>query len=670
MNPKRLTLTCLMMSLASASATHAIAEDVTDDIELESVVVIGRYNGAKPSNLAGSYEIVGRDQIGHLHVDDNVELFSKLPGVSISRYNQGPINADLSIRGFDGDGTTPHAKLLIDGIPANLHNGFGELDQIFSTNIDSIQAFKGTSDVRYGLFNIAGNYQVFSRNDTDVTELETTLGSYNTQEIQAYSGHKTGQLTHNYSVGYRHAEGYRDHSELERYALNGRWFYDLNEHLSLGFISRYANFDADAPGYLTQEEAQADPTSSASYASQDGGDKTVFHNSLHADYVDGSLNVSTKLYHQLFERERWVRFSEAGSLTNRYDDQTQTGAILDSAYELDQNWKILAGASYQAEDILEQRFGTIGQTRQRDTSNVSRNYDYTLDTLGAYISIENQFNDNLKWNIGLRADKLDGDFTSTSNDGVTTNSDIYDFGWVVQPKLNLFYTVNDHWLLFLNYGESFQHPFGSSLYTTGDVNSRDVSTNIGWEIGTQFNLNDDINIRLSTWQQKAENEYIQIDGDSQNVGETERSGWELASTWHPSSAIEIWANYSAVETEIVNPSSTAADTVGNELRSIPEYTASVGITGYISDTITARMHVDSQGDYYVNEANLGGQFGGYTLTNASVDYDASWALLSFSVNNLFDEYYEYVFDFSSDGSYTIHSPGDGRNFSVSAKFSF
>ncbi|MEL6188596.1 MAG: hypothetical protein AAFU79_28585 [Myxococcota bacterium] len=35
------------------------------------------------------------------------------------------------------------------------------------------------------------------------------------------------------------------------------------------------------------------------------------------------------------------------------------------------------------------------------------------------------------------------------------------------------------------------------------------------------------------------------------------------------------------------------------------------------------------------------------------------------MNNVFDDFYEYVFDFSDDGTFTIHSPGAGVNATVS-----
>ena len=317
------------------------------------------------------------------------------------------------------------------------------------------------------------------------------------------------------------------------------------------------------------------------------------------------------------------------------------------------------------EDIIEQRFGTVGQVRMRDTNAVQRNFNYTLDTTGVYTSIENQISDNLNWTFGLRADHLDGDFTAFGSDGVNTNSDIYDFGWIVQPKFNIFYQATDAAALFFNIGESFQHPFGASLYSTGNTSARDVSTNVGWEIGSKLNFLENLDVRISAWQQTAQDEFIVVDGATQNVGKTMRKGWELALNFAPFDMLDIWANYSSVDTEIVNTSSASASTAGNELRSIPEYTASVGFDLSISDAMTARLHVDAQGDYFVNEANLGGQFGNYTLTHASIDRRFKWGSVSLNANNILDKYYEYVFDFSADGTETIHSPGDGRNFSLS-----
>ena len=664
-------LLCLNLCLLAALSNNAVANSASDNDseKIENVLVIGNHTNISAANLAGSYEVIGRDQIDYLHVDDNVELFTKLPGIVISRWNQGPTNANLSIRGFGGDGPTPHATMMIDGIPSNSHAGIGEIDQIFSLNIDAIQAFKGTSDVRFGLFNIAGNYEIFTRNDVDTTDLEVTVGSFATRELQGYTGYKTGKLTHNYAFGYRESQGYRDNTDIERYALSGKWFYDLTENTRVGFISRYSSFDADSPGYLSLAQSRADPESSGDHASEDGGDKVISHYSVHLETEFDQLTLNARAYFQTLDVERWVRFSELSSLSNRLGEEEQIGFLIDTVYTINSDWRLLTGLSYQAEDILTQRFGAIGQARVRDTSNRTRHHDHTLDTTGVYASIEHQFNDSFEWNLGVRADKLDGDFVSTDEFNLQSEADIYDFGWIVQPKLNLSYQANQNIKFFFNYGESFQHPYNAPLYTDGDVNARDVSRNIGWELGGTFVL-EDATIRLSTWAQDAEDEFVTIDGIARNVGETERKGWEVALTWAISDRFNFWANYSAVDTEIVKTNTTNAANKGNDLRSIPSFTSSVGLDAFLTDKLTVRTHVDSQGDYYVNEANSGGKFGGYTITSVSVNYRMDWGSLSFDANNIFDEYHEYVYDLTQNASDTIHSPGDGRSFSISTRVDF
>ena len=102
----------------------------------------------------------------------------------------------------------------------------------------------------------------------------------------------------------------------------------------------------------------------------------------------------------------------------------------------------------------------------------------------------------------------------------------------------------------------------------------------------------------------------------------------------------------------------------------PDLTASVGLNYQVTPKFVTRLHVDAQGDYYINEANVGGRYGDYTVLSASADYDAGWGVIKLQLNNITDEYYEYAFDFGNDASFTIHSPGDGFNGNVSVSLQF
>lgn len=165
MQPSTITKLITLMFLPTCTAYAEDSKSVQRTVQLDSVVVIGENEVNIDKTLAGSVDVITRDELEYEHVTDTLELYTKTPGVVLSRFNQGIINTDISIRGFAGDGSTPHAKLLVDGIPSNLHNGYNEMDYLFPTNIQSIQVFKGTSDPSTGLFATAGNYKVETRKD-------------------------------------------------------------------------------------------------------------------------------------------------------------------------------------------------------------------------------------------------------------------------------------------------------------------------------------------------------------------------------------------------------------------------------------------------------------------------------------------------------------------------
>jgi len=114
------TLKPIFLSLLLAYPLLSAAEEQS---QLDTIVVLGTQEFIRDTNLAGSIDVITRDELEYENITDTLELFTKTPGVVLSRYNQGIINTDISIRGFAGDGETPHAKLLVDGIPSNLFNG-------------------------------------------------------------------------------------------------------------------------------------------------------------------------------------------------------------------------------------------------------------------------------------------------------------------------------------------------------------------------------------------------------------------------------------------------------------------------------------------------------------------------------------------------------------------
>lgn len=659
------------IALKKTNKSNANQTDETAaSVELDSVVVLGKKEQVTTTDkgLAGSVDVITREELEYEHVTDTLELFSKTPGVVLSRYSQGIVNTEVSIRGFSGDGETPNAKVLVDGIPSNLFSGLSELDYLFPTNIQSAQVFKGTSDATTGLFATAGSYKVETRKDAG-KQLQFGYGSFQTREMQGYYGEKQGDLTQNYAIGYRKGNGFRDHTENEKIALSGRWQLDFDQS-TLALSAKYGKYNSpEAPGYMPKAQARSNRTGVAPNALNDSGEKEFKHLSLHYDYFfNNDVDLSLKTYWQNFDRERNVRFVNSVQ-ENRFEDQTSTGFIAKLNWRINPQWGFETGYDIENQDVNEFRFRPSTGVIRRDAQ-----YDFTAQ--GIYAKFENTPLDWLRWNIAYRFDRLSSDPKNRYVvNGTTLNTNVLDNQTIVQPKFNLFANLTNQHTLFANAGRSFQTPTGIDLNqfnASGASVPVDVAVNDGWELGIKSGWNNDFNTRVSYWQQKAENEFINIDGTRRLLGATRRQGLDASFDYKLNEQLSFWGNVSKVYAKIDEPNAQNPNFQGNSIRGIPDHTASLGLQFVPNPDWIARLHIDRQGAYYVNESNQGGKYGAYTLTNANIDYKTNWGRVSLLANNIFDKYYEYVYDFSSTGalSQLNFAPGAGRNFMLTATVDF
>lgn len=656
-----LTFTTSLSLISSA----VIADNATDSkIFIGEVIEIkGEKNHSLTPNIAGSVDVIGREQLENEHVNITMDLFKKVPGVYFSRFNQGIISADIAIRGYNGEGSMPHTKLLIDGVPSNLHNGLNEMDALFPLEISQIEVVKGTNDPRYGLHNLAGNINIESRKDFNNNEIEVLAGNFGTQEIQTYIANQSGKLSQHYFAGYRATDGYRDNAELDKHTFSGKWFYELSPQTDIGFIARYFKYDAQAPGYLTQEEARKDPKQSAIYAQDDEGSKTTQHVSAHVshEFSEDSL-LDFKIYQQHFERERFVRYTESSSQQERQEDEKQYGFILNYTQQLNADWLIQSGIDYQHQSNRHQRY----KTEQQQRINPTRDHNFDFITYGGFTQIEHKLHERVTWVAGLRVDRLDGDFT---DEIAQVDRDINDYGTIVQPKLSLITQPTDELTVFANWGESFQAGIGKSAFSVEET-SFDASKNTGWELGSKWLPLPDLTLRLSAWHQDASDELVQKtdgSGDFANVGETERKGWDFAFQWAISNAVYIWGSYTDQEAILTKPGNQAIDNKGNWLRGVPDYTASFGLDYWVLEDLKASAYGSYQGDYHLSNSNDNNKYGQYSIIDIALDYQLDWGNIGLRINNIFDRYYEYVYLL---GDETIHSPGDGIGANLSFSYRF
>ncbi len=633
--------------------------------------VLGKYEvtasavGAKAADLLTSVTLVGADQLHSESVDYSLEVLNKVPGLTLTDFNQGVITADISIRGFNAEGSMPHLRLLVDGIPHNLNSGYNDLGPIFPLEMRSIEVVKGTIDPRFGFNAIAGAVQVNTYQETTGGQVKVMAGDYATLEAQALAGFRSGGFSQTYFAGYRTNDGYRDHAQITKHSLAGKWFYSgAGDRWRVGLSARVHEFAADAPGYLTRADAAANPRASAAYASGDGGDQNNEQFSLHADgQITDELHASLKLYHHDVLRHRYVRFSAAAAQQERIEDEAHAGGILTAFWkpaDLGFPLQLEAGVERHEQDALNQRYRTVDRVRQANT----RNHHYDLGNTGGYVSFDARPAAWLRLQGGLRADRFDGEMLNLASN---TRTPIIPYGTIWQPKLGASAQVHSTTQLYASYGRAFQIGSGAGAYASKPV---DYSRNDGYEAGIRYAPRSDLSLRAAFWRQTATDEVrLKADnsGDSENVGETLRQGVDLELSWKAHALAEIWAAWSVQSAELVEPGLTQPQLKGKQLDHVPDQSVKIGVDSRITTAFSTSVWLYGQDAYYLTNNNATGRFGGYITVNADLRYRWKKATFGVHVKNIFDEYYEYVWH---DGAQTLHSPADGRTILATVAFEF
>lgn len=647
--------------LATASETSALT--------LGTVAVLGTSDASGPLStrrVLSSVDILGADILEKMPVNYSWELFSRAPGVLLTEFNQGTTSGKISFRGFNGEGEVNAVKLLIDGIPSNSNDGnMPFMDMIFPLELDSIEVVRGTSDARYGLNNIAGNVNMLTRTGGDYTKARIRYGSYNTRETQFAKGIEGSNWTQNYFFAYQASDGYRDHAEADKFSLSGKWFYTPDDNrYRIGLIARHYETEAQEPGYLSEEDARHHPSMSNRYNATDKGTRRMNQVSVHFDTeLTETLAWSAKTYLNSFDDRRWTQYWRTSPQQERDADETQYGALTSLTWRPHVSWlydfALEGGADMQQQQNKSERYRTQQRVRLAQT----RDQHFDFDTYGAYVQAEIKPFESLTIIPAYRVDTIQGHFT---NEMTGIDYAINDYGLIKQPKLSVVYSPWEVASVYANWGRTFQVGTGAAAYK---VPPRDTdlapSINDGWETGIKFTPADWIDGRIAYWQQDASGEVSRRlndpSGESDNVGETRRWGYDAQLNLRPNERIDVWLAYAWQYSKILQPSATLPNSKGREIDHIPHHLYNAGVSYKATPALQLSAWMNGQTDYYLERENTKGTYGGYVLMNLGATYQVTESVsVDLQLKNLTNRDYAYVW-YDPDGAQApLHSPGDGR----------
>ncbi|WP_255682807.1 TonB-dependent receptor [Dyella sp. 2HG41-7] len=470
----------------------------------------------------------------------------------------------ISIRGFGARATfgVRSIRLYVDGIPATLPDGQGQVSHFNFDSADRVEILRGPFSVLYG--NAAGGVvQVWSADGTPQpqTTLGVNAGSNDSFRYSADTRGTIGPVDYNVAGSEFLSGGYREHSRVHRESDNAKFGIDLadGKKITLVFNRLYQPISQDELG-LTRPQLDADPRQANPAAIQFNTRKSIEQNQGGAIY-EQSLGEDDHVRVMLYDGQRSIlQFQAIPVAVQR--NPLQSGAVVDLDTQFggaDARWthdgelfagryEFVLGASgdYQrqhrlgytnfAGDVL----GIIGALRRNENDNVT--------SADQYAQWYWHFADAWVLLFGARHD----DVRFAEHDFYITPQNPNDSGGVnytaTTPVLGLQFRPNSTTRVYVSAGKGFETPSYNELGYRSDglpglafnlrpALSRNYEVGFKWQITPALEWDTDV-FRSDTHNELAIDTNENGRSTYQNVGDTRRQGLEssltgaLADEWH------------------------------------------------------------------------------------------------------------------------------------------
>ena len=246
----------------------------------------------------GGVTVVEGDELYERHVNNLADMLRYVPGVwAESGYGNDELfissrGSNLDAVDYDKNGV----KLLQDGLPVTTADGNNHNRVIDPLSARYVSVARGANALTYGASTLGGAMDFVSPTARNSPPLSLFLdggsfGSLNGRVSVGGAGDKVDGLL---TVEGRNWEGYRDHSDQERWGVyaNGGWQPSPTTKLQL--FATYVHNDLRLPGALTRSEVEADPDQ-ASAAALDGNYGKVVKTARVAAKATWSLGTNGSL---------------------------------------------------------------------------------------------------------------------------------------------------------------------------------------------------------------------------------------------------------------------------------------------------------------------------------------------------------------------------------------
>ncbi|MBB4133393.1 TonB-dependent receptor [Xanthomonas sp. 3075] len=517
-----------------------------------------RVHGVDDFDLPASFTVVSAD-------DDNrrgaqvSELLDGIPGlVARDRQNYAQ-DTQLSIRGFGARSTfgVRGVRLLVDGIPASMPDGQGQLSHFNVLGAERVEVLRGPFSALYGNSS-GGVLQLWSADGKpdDPWRLRATYGSNATVNVGAQLLGQQGAVHYNLAANHFETDGFRDHSRAKRDSVNAKLGFDLAEGRRLDLVLNYLDApDAQDPLGLTRAQFNADPRQATSVATQFNTRKSVRQSQAGAIFTQQFDSQTLRLMAYGGQRsvEQFLAIPVAVQRNPRNPDSAlHSGGVidLDSNYEgADARW------AWQGQALGRPLQLTVGANVDRQRQHRTGYENFVGDTLGVRGALRRNQRDQVenvdqfaqawwqwseRWSalLGVRHSQVR--FRSDDNYIVGRNPD--DSGRreysATTPVAGIVFRANDDLRFYASAGRGFETPTFNELGYRNDGGAGlaldlGSATSRNYEVGSKWRAQSGAAVEVALFRADTDDELAvasNTNGRStfRNIGATRRQGAELS----------------------------------------------------------------------------------------------------------------------------------------------
>lgn len=666
---------CLLAMTPPVGAQDPAPPPGTEDPELEEVIVTATRLPTEANRLPFAVARVEREEIQvarqQLGLD---EALAGVPGVFFqNRYNFAQ-DLRIAIRGFGAraDFGIRGIRLVADGIPLTLPDGQGSVDSIDLGSAESIEVLRGPFSAVYGA---ASGGVILIRSEEGPAEpfasARLNSGSYEFGEAQLKTGGQAGDFNYLANVSAMRLDGYREHSETERYLLNARMRHRFDERTKLTVVVNAVDSpQADDPGGLTAAEAAADPRQAAPRNVQFDAGESLDQQSLGAALSTSYSGGAEMLLHaHLVNRD----FSNRLPFDVNANGQGGSVDLGRRFHGLGGRWtlpfaagaRLVVGAEYAAQRDRRVRFannfGVLGP--------LTTDQDEDVTDYAAFVQAMWPLGERLTANAGLRYDELD--YSVRDRLGLGGSGDA-SFS-ALSPMAGASWAFSENATIYGNVSRSFDPPATTELANpeaaTGFNQALDEQTATNFEVGVKGEENG-YRYELAMFHIAVDDAIVPFElaasGQTfyENAGSSRHEGIETSASRALTDSLDLslsytWSDFTFDRFEGLD----GAVHDGNRIPGIPRHLVQGELHWQPRAGWFGAFDVLHASSFYADNANRV-EAGDYTVANLRFEYrweGSRYEVAPFAgVNNLFDENYSGNVRLNAIfGRY--YEPAPGRN---------